>query len=59
MSARDSAIINRRNLYKWKDRVMKSIEIKEYNNNQVPYIPTEYLSACIKENGEIEGEILI
>jgi len=32
--------------------------IEEYNNNQVPYIPIEYLSACIKENGEIVGEVM-
>jgi len=32
--------------------------VEEYNNTQVPYVPTEYLSACIKENGEIVGEII-
>ena len=32
--------------------------IKKYNNSLVPYIPTEYLSACIKENGEVVGEIM-
>ena len=32
--------------------------IEEYNNGQVPYVPTEYLSACIKENDKIVGEVM-
>ena len=32
--------------------------IEAYNNSLVPFVPTEYLSACIKENGEVVGEIM-
>jgi len=32
--------------------------VEEYNNSLIPSVPTEYLSACIKENGEIVGEIM-
>jgi len=32
--------------------------LEDYNNTLVPFVPTEYLTACIKENGEIVGEIM-
>jgi len=32
--------------------------VEQYNNSKVPSAPTQYLSACIKENDEIVGEIL-
>jgi len=32
--------------------------IEAYNNGLVPPVPTEYLSACIKENDEVVGEIM-
>ena len=32
--------------------------IQEYNNSLVPFVPTEYLSACIKENDKVVGEIM-
>ena len=31
--------------------------IEEYNNSLAPSVPIEYLSACIKENSEVVGEI--
>jgi len=32
--------------------------VDEYNNNQAPSVPTEYLAACIKDNDEVVGEVL-
>ena len=32
--------------------------LEAHNNNLVPPIPTEYLTACIKENDEIVGEVM-